>query len=277
MLCEPYHHLSHVISQEVSLEDICTRKTENPLLRIPSLLWKRLTNGTFHIWTMLFPIPSCTYVWYINISLQCASPPILQHLSTYTTYQRDVVHWNWWWKPSEQLALFNALLWLMFLMPSGYHQSHSSCSRCRDTLLAIQGHPPWWGHPCIGNYEAVLLLMAAMSTVIMHTCLSTWFAFSPLFPYNTCNTSSSIYSSHSSYTIRYPDVNKKNKHGKKIGCFYVEVCTYMQLVTLSKNESQVKSSNAHKKVMWSHIGKCEVMWWSVVYLQRSHSLTEVKK
>ena len=54
--------------------------------------------------------------------------------------------------------------------------------------------------------------MAAMSAVIMHTYLSSWFAF-PLFPYHTCNTLSSIYSSQSSSTMRYPDVNKKNKHG----------------------------------------------------------------
>ena len=46
---------------------------------------------------------------------------------------------------------------------------------------------------------------------------------------------------------------------------------------LSKNKSQVKSSAARNKVMWSHIGTCKVMWHSVVYLQRFHSLTEVEE
>ena len=86
---------SLVTSQEVSLEDICARKTENLLLRNPSLLRKRLTNGTFRIWTMTFPTPSRTYMCqYIDISSQRASPPILQHSSTYSAYRRDVVRWN---------------------------------------------------------------------------------------------------------------------------------------------------------------------------------------
>ena len=53
---------SLVTSQEVSLEDIYARKTENLLLRDPSSLRKRLTNGTFCIWTMMFLTASRTYM-----------------------------------------------------------------------------------------------------------------------------------------------------------------------------------------------------------------------